>query len=399
MPGDITVAVVTPTRKTDWLFEAFKALNNQSVKRTGTVRSWKWTIGETEEPVPKQIVQHPQVKVVKLRPGTTASLRQQVIEASAGTHILELDPEDTLRPNAIQSLLAANLDVAYGDAAILGPNGYERMDEGHGWTHRVETVDGLDVPVVESFDPCPRSLCDAPYSPSGPKMWRRSAIVELGGYDVDIEAGEEIDLICRAYRRGLTVGRVPEHVATLRKLDRPRDLGGSDEYKRRLHRDRKAGVDQYLDDLVVEWCRKNDLRIGGDELVNADPEGRQAGKYGMIWLDGVIHKLPRDRFVPTVNAMYDLLAPGGWLRIKTPSTDGRGAFQDPEALSYWNQNSFLYFTDARLSATIANVDCRFQAFRVWTAAFTEFESYLDIRHARGDLIALKGQRQPGPVRI
>ena len=32
----------------------------------------------------------------------------------------------------------------------------------------------------------------------------------------------------------------------------------------------------------------------------------------------------------------------------TPSTDGRGAFQDPTHVSFYNENSFWYFTDRRL---------------------------------------------------
>ncbi len=34
------------------------------------------------------------------------------------------------------------------------------------------------------------------------------------------------------------------------------------------------------------------------------------------------------------------LTPGGWFLTLTPSTDGRGAFQDPTHVSFWNSNSF-----------------------------------------------------------
>jgi O-antigen biosynthesis protein len=37
------------------------------------------------------------------------------------------------------------------------------------------------------------------------------------------------------------------------------------------------------------------------------------------------------------------LVPGGWLLAATPSTDVRGAFQDPTNCSFWNvPNSFWY---------------------------------------------------------
>ncbi|MDP1796315.1 MAG: hypothetical protein Q8K78_02485, partial [Planctomycetaceae bacterium] len=48
---------------------------------------------------------------------------------------------------------------------------------------------------------------------------------------------------------------------------------------------------------------------------------------------------------------------------QTPSTDGRGAFQDPTHVSFWNSNSFWYYTRADQNRFI---DCpvRFQANRL-----------------------------------
>ena len=45
--------------------------------------------------------------------------------------------------------------------------------------------------------------------------------------------------------------------------------------------------------------------------------------------------------------IWRLLKPGGLLVSSTPSTDGRGAFQDPTHYAFWNENSFKYFTDDR----------------------------------------------------
>lgn len=47
--------------------------------------------------------------------------------------------------------------------------------------------------------------------------------------------------------------------------------------------------------------------------------------------------------VPQVEEIYRVLKPGGVFIHKTPSTDGRGAFQDPTHISFWNINSWLYF--------------------------------------------------------
>jgi hypothetical protein len=49
------------------------------------------------------------------------------------------------------------------------------------------------------------------------------------------------------------------------------------------------------------------------------------------------------RCVGLMGQFWELLKPGGILDIRVPSTDGRGAFQNPLHKSYWNKNSFLYY--------------------------------------------------------
>lgn len=51
----------------------------------------------------------------------------------------------------------------------------------------------------------------------------------------------------------------------------------------------------------------------------------------------------RDK-IHTMNEAWRVLRPGGLLDIDVPTTEGRGAFQDPTHVSYWNRNSFFYFT-------------------------------------------------------
>lgn len=43
----------------------------------------------------------------------------------------------------------------------------------------------------------------------------------------------------------------------------------------------------------------------------------------------------------TLEQIYRALKPEGTVFIQVPSTDCRGAFQDPTHVSYWNENSFL----------------------------------------------------------
>ena len=57
-----------------------------------------------------------------------------------------------------------------------------------------------------------------------------------------------------------------------------------------------------------------------------------------------LEHIDNDKKIHIMNEIFRLLKPGGTFFSKTPSTDGRGAFQDPTHTAYWNENSFLYYT-------------------------------------------------------
>ena len=78
---------------------------------------------------------------------------------------------------------------------------------------------------------------------------------------------------------------------------------------------------------------------------------------------------------------------------------GRGAFQDPTHVSFWNPNSFWYYTRREQAQLVRGITCRFQANRVWQECPTPWHESHDIPYVNADLVALKGQRQPGLVEI
>ncbi|HEY9691121.1 MAG TPA: methyltransferase domain-containing protein [Oculatellaceae cyanobacterium] len=55
----------------------------------------------------------------------------------------------------------------------------------------------------------------------------------------------------------------------------------------------------------------------------------------------IIEHLPER--IHTMNEIWRVCKPGAKVDIRVPSTDGRGAFQDPTHISFWNINSFLYY--------------------------------------------------------
>ena len=94
--------------------------------------------------------------------------------------------------------------------------------------------------------------------------------------------------------------------------------------------------------------------------------------------------------------MHRVLADKAWAFIEVPSTDGRGAFQDPTHVSYWNQNSFWYYTREQQAQFIYNDTIKFQPFLLDTYFPNEFMYDNNIPVTRAYLTAIKTEeRRPG----
>ena len=115
---------------------------------------------------------------------------------------------------------------------------------------------------------------------------------------------------------------------------------------------------------------------------------------GVINASHVIEHL-RDK-TKTMREIHRVLAHGGWAFIEVPSTDGRGAFQDPTHVSYWNENSFLYYTNAYLGNFIRNKDIKFQEYRRETWFPNEWLKSINVPVTTAWLVANKegGKRLP-----
>jgi len=83
---------------------------------------------------------------------------------------------------------------------------------------------------------------------------------------------------------------------------------------------------------------------------------------------------------------------------QTPSTDGRGAFQDPSHTAYYNENSFAYLTQRELHVLIPDLTARLQVSYLGTSFPSEAHVDLQIPYVQANLLAIKdGPRQGGPL--
>ena len=85
--------------------------------------------------------------------------------------------------------------------------------------------------------------------------------------------------------------------------------------------------------------------------------------------------------------IYRCLSDYGWAITDTPSTDGRGAYQNPEHTSYWNTNSFWYYTKSQFAKDI-ETSVKFQLNRISNYHPSEFEEFHDIVYAKAHLVKL-----------
>lgn len=80
-------------------------------------------------------------------------------------------------------------------------------------------------------------------------------------------------------------------------------------------------------------------------FLEADLSGRWPFEDSSVELilayDIIEHLLDK---IHTMNEAWRVLAPGGRFDVFVPTTDGRGADQDPTHRTYWNRNSFFYHT-------------------------------------------------------
>jgi len=95
--------------------------------------------------------------------------------------------------------------------------------------------------------------------------------------------------------------------------------------------DPNPAVDMVVDLNILPWPWDDnsvDEVFVTDGLEHLSPLGKAEGQANIV---AVMREIGR------------ILKPGGQFEIMVPSTDSRGAWQDPTHVTYWNKNTFLYF--------------------------------------------------------
>jgi SAM-dependent methyltransferase len=424
----LELSVFTPVHKSSspYLRDAYRKLQEQ------TYADWEWLIGVNNGgSVPGYIRGDDRVRVIDI-PDELAGGRNKIgrlkktlaLEAT-GEVLVELDADDMLTVNALdrvaESFADSDVHMAYSNSAEFIDRTWEPFvySSDYGWQSRAFEFEGHQLKEMVAFSPSPHSFRRVEWSPNHVRCFRTSSYFNLGGHDETMPTADDHDLNCRFF---ITYGAAGiRHIDECLYLYRrhPSNTSVTDNAEVQYLTDQNYL--KYSRDMAIRWAKDNKLRLldlGGrfnawpgfttvdkfDADVKCDLNKRWPfadGSVGVIKAYHIFEHLKDPIF--TMGEAYRVLAPGGWLLIEVPSTDGRGAFQDPTHVSRWNSNSLWYYTNENWARFIRpKYKGRFQISRIVNYYPTSFEETHKILICQADLIALKppyDERPPGEILI
>ena len=327
---------------------------------------------------------------------------------ATGDVLVELDYDDTLEPNCLSILKDHFTDddvdfvysscYEYKNGKCVAPFSPE-----WGWQYE-EQPDGRIV--TKAFEPTPLNFGYIWYAPNHVRSWRRSFYEKIGGHNPKLDVCDDHDLCCRTYIEGNVVME-PRPLYSYYTADGENTCYGDKNKQiqimtRNIH-------DQYIESLVLKWCELNNLPAydlccskfkregfigvdvndydGVDVVADLDkaPWPFKDNSVGVFRMQDALEHLSNP--IQTMKELWRCLSPKGWVLIDVPSTDGRGAFQDPTHVSFWNSNSFWYYTK-KTQAQYIDTPVKFQLNRILDYYPSDFHKLHKIVYTKAHLVKL-----------
>lgn len=340
--------------------------------------------------------------------------KNKAFNLGRGDVLVEVDHDDILIDTCLEELEKAftdsNIGFVYSDNAIWHTkNQFVPYDQAYGWTYKTYNWKDKTLLSMDSFPPSSRAMAYIWFAPDHVRAWRADVYRNIGGHNPELDICDDHELMIRTYL-ATKMFHIPKVLYIYR-------VTGENTWLERNQAIQKKTVElghQYAWDLACKEARERGLKIveigGGINPkpgcdINIDLEDGS-----VKWDLNISIPLP-DNSVGVLNAshiiehlhdkhkimkeIHRVLADGGWAFIEVPSTDGRGAFQDPTHVSYWNENCFWYYTRADKAMFIRNDTIKFQEFRLDTIWW---DNHIAITNAW--LVAIKStDRRPNLTRI
>lgn len=412
MAEPLRISVFTPSHDTRFLNDCYLSMRAQ------TFADWEWIVVIDEDvPAWEPPEPDPRIRVVRGSfPRKVGAVKYAACELCEGEILFELDHDDVIAPTCLEEVhdaFAARPEIAmvYSDCAQINEDGSrndDRFDSQMGWEYSEETQGGFGYLRCHALAPYPHNVALIWFAPNHLRAFSRRAYVEAGKYDATLTVLDDQDLMMRL----LLVG-------DFHHIDRCL-------YFQRVHagntqRDPATNAfiqeqtvryyDEYIHRLAIAWSERNDLEVIAPQTLTSPPpldDNSNAlvldpddpvlpypdSSVGLISAVDLLQRIG-DR-VKFFNECYRVLVHGGLLLTRTPSTDGRGAFQDPSHVAFYNENSFWYLTESRRKVHVPGYEARFQVSRLRTHFPSEWDREVNISYVDANLVAIKdGPRMGG----
>lgn len=372
------LSIITPSNNLQYIPELWESIKNQ------TYENWEWVLylnGKTEKNLNEEIKEHPKVKIYLDTPNKLSSnvgyLKNKAFNLGAGEVLIEVDHDDILTPDCLQEIAKAfneNPDVGfvYSNDAILGGKGIP-FRQNLGWKCKKEKWANEECLVHQSWEPSAYSMSQIYFAPDHVRAWKSDLYKKIGGHDVNLSILDDQELLIRTYCNSKLY-----HIDKTLYIYR---VHGGNTWLQRNKQIQDGTLRLFNNNMQILAEREADLKglrkidIGGGlyprkgyetvDIKNGDIEADlnkkwpfKDGEVGVINASHILEHLVDKQH--SMSEIHRVLAHGGYAFIDVPSTDGRGAFQDPTHVSYWNENSFLYYTTSQLGQFIYNDNVRFQ---------------------------------------
>jgi glycosyltransferase involved in cell wall biosynthesis len=409
------VSVFTPSHDIRYLDAAYQSLRDQSFS------DWEWIVWlNGKAPIWRPPEPDERVKVSRAtsKARGIGALKRAACELASGEILVELDHDDRLSRGCLAQVIDAFEDpgvvFAYSDFAQINGDGSpnrERFDPEHGWVYTPGTIDGREYDRCHALAPTPHNLGYIWYAPNHVRAFRRTTYDEVGGYNAALEYLDDQELMSRLYLAG-------EFAQIKRCLYFQRVYEESTQREQRINdaiqEQTLVYYRQFIEELTLAWAKRRGLRclrlktpiwIGDEpderyEDLILDPDHPQIDgaddSVAAIRCHDVLQRMPKR--AAFFNECHRVLVHAGLMFTQTPSTDGRGAFQDPSHTAFYNENSFNYFTQATLRELVPELTARLQVSHLRTFYPTEAHIDMQIPYVQANLLAIKdGPRQGGPL--
>ncbi|MFF1481050.1 glycosyltransferase [Streptomyces sp. NPDC058301] len=415
-------SVFTPSHRPRFLDECLATLQAQ------TCSDWEWIVllNNGARWRPERPDDRVRLEVADDIRGVGAAKRR-ACEVARGEILVELDHDDLLAKDCLAELAKAfdehpDVVFVYSHTAQIAEDGSRddtRFNEAHGWQYEDVDVDGRRLLQAIAMAPTPHNVSYIWYAPNHVRAFRRNAYEQVGGYDATRTVLDDQDLMCRLFQAG-DFHRIPRCLYMQRM--HPDNTQRDSEINSHIQRETVALYDKYIECNALAWTKRRGLlaldlgaahrkppgylgvdqyaRDGVDIIATLPaPMDLPDDSVGLLRAVDFLEHVPAK--IPLINELYRLLAPGGMLLSQTPSSDGRGAYQDPTHVAYYNENSFWYYTDNQYRAFVPEIQARFQNSRLVTYFPTDWHSRNQISYVQANLIAVKdgAERCGGPLLV